>query len=77
LVRDGLSAIACILHNSRDPLQASNESIMCIADSPELPKSKLDERGQPGLQIRCVLATGAEDQKIQVFAFQANDRSHE
>jgi platelet-activating factor acetylhydrolase IB subunit alpha len=45
--------------------------------SPELPKSKIDERGQNGLQVRCVLATGGEDQKIQVFALQANDRSHE
>jgi platelet-activating factor acetylhydrolase IB subunit alpha len=37
-------------------------------ESPEMPKSKADERGQPDMQIRCVLATGSVDQKIQVFA---------
>jgi platelet-activating factor acetylhydrolase IB subunit alpha len=37
-------------------------------ESPEMPKSNADERGQPDMQIRCVLATGSVDQKIQVFA---------
>jgi hypothetical protein len=38
-------------------------------ESPEMPKSKADdERGQRDMQIRCVLATGSVDQKIQVFA---------
>ncbi|KAJ5164894.1 uncharacterized protein N7500_006724 [Penicillium coprophilum] len=33
----------------------------------EKPQSKISKRGQPGIQPRCVLATGSADHKIQVF----------
>lgn len=48
----------------KDARNGSHQSL----GSTEMPNSKADKECPPGMQIRCLIATGGVDQKIQIFA---------